>query len=101
MLILSAALVLSSSLLSPFKNVAHPHRPIDQRVEFTLHNESKSFENVNIDGHSYTVTANQILTIKAPIGTVIYADSRFSTFHRGDALFTVNPSLQSSRIDLR
>ncbi len=99
----SAALLLSASVLSPFKNVVHLDKatPSDQRVEFTLNNIGHCFADLKIDGKTYTVLADHTLLIKAPAGTVIYAANRFDDFRRGDAVLTVNASLKESRLDLR
>ncbi len=104
MFILSAALVLSSSLFSPFLDHVHTHKsanPTDRRITFNLRNESHFFHDVKIDGHSYTIQPNEGLVIKAPVGTIINANSRFGTFRPGDTLLIVNASLQSSRFEMR
>ena len=104
MLTLSTALILSSFFLSPLSNSDHQQRSVrqaDQRVTFDLRNESHSFHDLKIDGHLYTVLPDQGLYIKAPIGTVIYAGSRFGIFRPGDVLLTVSSSLQDSRVELR
>ena len=100
---LPTALLLSASLLSPFKTLVHPGNTpsSDQRVRFTLLNTGHTFADLRIGNQTYTVLANQDLVIKAPLGTVVYAASRFDNYHRGDAVLTVSASLQESRVDLR
>ena len=104
MFILSAALALSS-VLSPFNALVDHHAPArqkDQRVSFVIHNVSLiRFDYLKIDGQTYTVPAHGAIAVKAPTGTVIFANSQFSRFHRGDVLLTVTPELSDSIIDLQ
>ena len=102
MFALPATFLLSASLFSPFHKVVRvdPLKPADQRISFSLRNDSRSFHDLRIDGHTYTVPPKQGLTIKAPVGTIIYADSRFSTFQPGDTIVIVNASLQNARVEM-
>jgi hypothetical protein len=99
-----AVLALSASALAnPFSNLVHLHpRPAqhDTRVSVVLYNKGISFRDVKIDGHIYTVTSHQMISVKAPVGTVVYADSKTPTYHRGDAIVEVTPKLNNQQINL-
>jgi hypothetical protein len=55
---------------------------------------------VKIDGHTYTLQPHELLTVKGPAGTVVYAASEFGRYHRGDTVVALTPSLDHSRISL-
>ncbi len=100
---LLAVAMSASAAASPLSNFIHLHphaaRP-DARVIVTLYNKATLFRDVKVDGHTYTVTPQHTLTIKAPVGTVVYAASRMHDFHRGDVLLEVTPKIDHTRIDL-
>lgn len=75
-----------------------PAHKKDARVFVTLVNKSTVFRDVQIDGHSYTMLPHDLLTVKAPVGTVVYAASAFGKFHRGDALVALTPAMDHSRV---
>jgi hypothetical protein len=75
-----------------------PTHAKDARVYVTLVNQSTLFRDVKIDGHNYTVMPHELLAIKAPAGTVVYAASSFGRIHRGDTLVALTPSLDHSRV---
>ena len=99
-----AVLALSASAaVNPFTHVVHMHPKAaqpDTRVSVVLYNSSVGFRDVKIDGHVYTVLSHNKLTIKAPAGTVIYADSRTPTYHRGDVMLEVTPQLDHQKVNL-
>jgi hypothetical protein len=70
----------------------------DARVFVTLENKSPVFRDVKIAGHSYTLQPHDLLTVKGPAGTVVYAASAFGNVHRGDALVELEPSMDHSRV---
>lgn len=72
----------------------------DARVFVTLVNMGVTFRDVKIDGHTYTLQPHELLTVKGPAGTVVYAASEFRRCHRGDMLVALTPSLDHSRISL-
>lgn len=105
-----AVLALSvSAALSPLASAMpigspihlHPrvHRT-DDRVYLSLHNQSLSFREVKIDGHTYVLRAHESINIKAPVGTAVFADSRMSAYRRGDLILVVAPDLNGKSIDL-
>ena len=77
-----------------------PTHAKDTRVYVTLVNQSSLFRDVKIDGRNYTMMPHELLGVKAPAGTVVYAASSFARIHRGDPLVALTPSLDHSRITL-
>ena len=49
---------------------------------------------------AYTLRPHELLTVKGPAGTVVYAASAFGRYQRGDTLVALTPSLDHSRISL-
>jgi hypothetical protein len=80
----------------------HDLRPTrkDARVFVTLVNKSVMFRDVRIDGHIYTLQPHDLLTVKGPAGTVVYAASPCGKIHRGDALLALTPAMDHSRISI-
>jgi hypothetical protein len=76
------------------------HHAKDARVYVTLVNKSVTFRDVKIDGHIYTLQPHELLAVKGPAGTVVYAASTFGKYHRGDTLVALTPSLNHSRISI-
>lgn len=99
-----AVLALSASAAVPSLNNLvhlHPHTaPVDNRVVLTLCNTAHTFRDVKIDGEIYTVQPNQLLNLRAPEGTKVYAGSLSSHARRGDVLLEITPRLQHQKIDL-
>ena len=99
-----AVLALSASAMAnPLTNLVHMHprhaQP-DTRVSLTLYNNGISFRDVKIAGHTYTVESHKSISVKAPAGTVIYADSKMVNYKRGDAIVEVSPSTENQKIVL-
>ena len=78
----------------------HPQATPDTRVNVTLVNNSTSFHDVMIDGHSYEVMSHQLLYVKAPAGTLIFADSRTRLHKRGEVLTSLTPAMNRTTIEL-
>jgi hypothetical protein len=49
----------------------------------------------------YVHGRDNLLTVKGPAGTVVYAASSFGRLHRGDVLLALTPGLDRSRITIR
>ena len=89
----------ASALASPLSGPVHLHPKMpDTRINLSLYNNAHSFRDVKIDGHMYTVPSHQLLLVKAPAGTVIFADSRTSRFRRGDIMLEVSPQNDNQKI---
>ena len=97
-----AVLALSASAaVSPFSNLIHLHphaASADTRVMVTLVNGSNGFRDVKVAGQVYTVLSHRTITIKAPVGTVVYAASRTPSYKCGDVMMEVNPKLDNQKI---
>lgn len=91
----SATCALASTTTSLHK----VHTP-DTRISLTLVNKADQFRDVTIQGHTYTMGAHELLRIKAPAGTVVYAASTALKFHRGDVVVSLQPSLNDTTISL-
>ncbi len=100
---LLAVAMSASAVVTPLSNFIHLHphaaQP-DTRISVTLYNNANLFRDVKVDGHIYTVTPQHSITIKAPAGTVVYADSRMYQHRRGDVLMEVTPQANHTRFDL-
>ena len=89
----------ASALASPLSTPVHLHPKMpDTRINLSLYNKANGFRDVKIDGHSYTVPAHESLRVKAPAGTVIFADSRTPRFRRGDVMLQVTPQNDNQKI---
>jgi len=99
-----AVLALSASaLVNPFSNLVHlhpRHAQPDTRVSIVLRNQAVGFRDVKIGGHTYTILASHSITVKAPVGTVVYAASAAAGYHRGDAIVEVTPQINNKVIAL-
>jgi hypothetical protein len=100
-----AVLALSASTaVSPLSKLVHLHphgaQP-DTRVSLTIRNEAPVFQDVNIDGRSYTIGSKQGITIKAPAGTVVYAASSTGLLHRGEVVAQLSAQLNQKDIVLK
>ena len=98
-----AVLALSASAAaSPLSHFVHmhPHAAAgDARVTLTLRNTASIFQDVKVAGHSYTVQPNRSLTIKAPAGTVVYADSSTGAHHRGEVIAQLDAEANQKSVD--
>jgi len=93
----------ASALVNPFTNLVHLHpkpAPPDTRISITLRNQGVSFRDVKIGGHIYTIEASHSISVKAPVGTVVYAASATPRYHRGDAIVDLTPDLNRKTIGL-
>jgi hypothetical protein len=99
LLALSACTIASASAAGTNHDLQLKHTK-DARVFVTLVNTSTVFRDVTIDGHGYTLMPHDLLTVKGPAGTVVYAASAFGKHHRGDALVALTPSMDHSRVAL-
>jgi hypothetical protein len=94
----------ASAVVNPFTNLVHLHPKAvqpDTRVSVVLMNKSMFFQDVKIGDKVYTVQASHTLSVKAPVGTVVYAASASPTHHRGDAIVEVTPALNNQIVKLQ
>jgi hypothetical protein len=98
-LALAACAALTASAAGTNHDLRMPHSK-DARVSVTFENKSSLFRDVTIDGHKYTVMPGEVLAVRAPAGTVVYAASAFGKYHRGDAFMALSKSADHSRVVL-
>ena len=76
----------------------HPHSSsvADNRAILKVRNSGESFKEVVVLGETYTVGSRETITIKAPVGTVVYAGGCVPMHRRGDviAVVGVDPALR-------
>lgn len=96
---LSICTAASASAAGTNHDLGSTHKK-DARVFVTLVNKGVVFRDVKIDGHTYTLQPHELLTVKGPVGTVVYAASSFGKYHRGDTVVALTPSLDHSRVSL-
>lgn len=100
-----AVLMLSASAaVSPLSKLVHMHPHMahaDSRVSFTIRNQAPIFQDVKVAGRSYTLQPHAGLTIKAPVGTVVYSDSSTGVHKRGEVVADVTPQLSNQIMELR
>jgi len=100
-----AVLALSASAaVSPLSKMVHMHphsaQP-DTRISLTIANKAVIFQDIKVDGHSYTVLPHNSMRVKAPAGTVIYADSSNGHIRRGDVIAELAPQSNDQTIVLK
>ena len=78
----------------------HSHAVADTRIHVTFYNGATLFRDVEVNGQVYTVSSHQWLDVKAPAGTVVYAASSASGYRKGDALVSLTPQIDNTRITL-
>jgi len=98
-----AALALSASAAaSPFTHLVHKHPHLrDTRVSITLRNLSPMFRDVQIDGHVYTIQANDALLVKGPAGTAIYAAGPIGELRRGQVVTQLDAAHNQAVVELK
>src|ERR1700756_2457737 len=72
----------------------------DTRVFITLVNKGVTFRDVKIDGRVYTLKPHDLLTVKGPAGTCVYAASTFGKYQPGDTLVSLTPEMDHSRVSI-
>ncbi len=97
-----AVLALSASaMVNPLTNLVHfhpRHAQPDNRVTVILRNDGICFRDVRIAGHLYTVQSHGALRVKAPVGTVVYADSQLAHYKRGEAIVELTAKLENQKV---
>jgi hypothetical protein len=100
LLALSMCTVASASAAGTNHDIRPAHKK-DARVYVTLVNKATWFRDVQIDGHTYRMLPSEMLAVKAPAGTMVYAGSDFAKYHSGDALLELTPSLDHGRVAIK
>jgi hypothetical protein len=68
------------------------------KITVSIQNRSHFFQDVSINGHSYTIYAQQWLHVSGPAGTTVLADSNHGTIHRGDTLVVLQPQFDNKTV---
>jgi hypothetical protein len=88
----------------PLGKVFHFHpnaaQTQDSRINLKLTNKGQLFQDVKVDGHVYTIQPRETFTIKAPVGTPVYAASTGIGHRKGELLFEVTPQMQGSTVSI-
>ncbi len=101
--LLAGALAPSAANAWPLGRVFHLHPSSVQdesRISLRLYNKGQLFQDVQVEGHIYTVMPKQYLAIKAPAGTEIYMASTGMGHRKGDFLLAVSPELKGQTISI-
>ena len=80
----------------------HPGAPQAQDARLTVHvfNPNVVAREVKVDGRVFTLAPHQMPSIKAPVGTNVYAEDAGRLHRKGDVLFAVGPQLQEKTLSL-
>ena len=73
----------------------------DSRISFQLYNKSGIIQDLDIAGRKYTLMPNSGLTVTAPAGVEVVAETVGLGHNKGDVLFAVQPSLKSDTVVIR
>jgi hypothetical protein len=101
-LALAATASISANALPHFPMHRHPgaSQTQDARVTVTLVNPNLVARAVKVDNVVYEIQARHVLSIKAPVGTKVYAGNNGRLHHKGDILFAVETRLQDKTLYL-
>jgi len=93
----------ASAAVPPFSHLVHMHphtKPVDNRINVTLYNQSPSFCELTVDGKTYTVMSHERLYIKAPAGTVVYAATSLPFTKRGAEVLELTDKVDNQKINI-
>src|SRR5580658_7172682 len=79
---------------------SHPPDPNDSRIALEIYNKGGLFRDVQIEGKVYTILPGHSLTIKVPQGTHVFTNSTGALHHKGDLLFSVDPSMKNKVLSI-
>lgn len=83
----------------PLGNQVHLHPKADQaNIAIELYNKGKVAQDVKVGETVYTVPPLKALSIKAPAGTAVIADTASERHQKGEVLFTFVSSLKGARV---
>lgn len=99
-IIVAGAIAPVSANASPLGKLLHLHvtgaQIMDARITVQVYNQAPLFRDVKVDGHVYTLMPRHGLSIKAPVGTPVYAASTGFGHRKGELLFTVTPKTKDT-----
>jgi hypothetical protein len=79
------------------------HRAVaqpDTRVTVRLYNSNASAREVRINDRVYTMWPRQVLSIKAPVGTNVYAENAGRLHKKGEILFPIALQLKDKTLSM-
>jgi len=104
----SLAVLIAAGGMAPAANASplgrllhlHPHaaEAHDARITVLVYNKGQIFQDVKVDGRTYTVLPHRWLAIKAPVGTAVYADTPGIGHRKGDMLFGVTRDMKDATV---
>jgi len=85
-------------------NKANPDKSATQTqqksISVQVYNKGQASQDLKVEGKVYTVPSHQTITIKAPLGTAVYADSTGAAYQKGDVLFTFMPAMKDATVKI-
>jgi hypothetical protein len=80
----------------------HPHssQQRDPRIVVDVYNKNNTFQEIVVAGHVYTVMPHYGLTVKAPAGTGVFANTTNIHHRKGDLLFSVTPDRNNTTVPI-
>ncbi|HEX3572382.1 MAG TPA: hypothetical protein VHU44_16305 [Acidobacteriaceae bacterium] len=109
--LLITSLAITLSLAAPAANAwplgrllhLHPSQASAKNgpISFQLYNKSGIIQDVEIAGEKYTLMPNSGLTVSAPVGTQVIAQTVGLGHNKGDVLFAVQSSLRYDTVSIR
>lgn len=109
--LLSAMFIVALSLVAPYAHAwpvgkllhLHPASVAakNSRISFAVYNKSGITQDLDVAGQKYTVTPNSAVTISAPEGTQVIAETAGLGHRKGDVLFAVQPTLRNDTVVIR
>jgi hypothetical protein len=103
-LLAGAAVAVPNANAWPLGKIFHFHpntaQTQDARISLQLIYKGNLFQDVKVDGKTYTILPKQTIRIKAPAGTPVYAASTGFGHKKGELLFEVTPQMKDAVISL-
>jgi hypothetical protein len=99
---LAVVVMSASSALSPLSKFVHLHQHsmrADARISVTLHNKTNSFADILIEGRTYEVPAHHSVSVKAPAGTLVFADGPNTKSHH-ERVVELSTAVNEKTIDV-
>jgi hypothetical protein len=109
---LSLAILIGAGAMAPAKANAWPlgklfhlHPAADKTqkalVNVQFYNAGRMFQDVLIEGRTYTVKPSDYLRIQAQPGTAVFAASSTLDYRRGDLMFAISPKMNNKTIPFK
>ncbi|HKO20628.1 MAG TPA: hypothetical protein VJU82_17260 [Acidobacteriaceae bacterium] len=73
----------------------------DSRISFAIYNKSGIIQDFEVADRKYTLMPNSGLTITAPEGTKVIAETVSRGHNKGDVLFAVQPTMRNDTVVIR